>query len=211
MSEYSTRLRQGISALKLELSEEQITGLLAYHALLVKWNKAYNLTAVRDPMDMIDRHLIDSLPMLEYIDRDNIIDVGTGGGLPGMVIAICRPDVQVTLLDSNGKKTRFLQQVKMEQKLSNVTVVHSRLEEYFPEQKFDLITSRAFASLKDMVNWSHQLLAEGGHYLAMKGLHPEDELKEMPALAKLKTSIPLNVPFTDGERHLLILEQGESS
>ena len=205
MTEFSQRLHQGIAQLNLEISAEKIAQLLAYHALLVKWNKAYNLTAVRDPMEMIDRHLIDSLPMLAYIDRDNIIDVGTGGGLPGMIIAICRPDVSVTLLDSNGKKTRFLQQVKMELKLPNVTVVHSRLEEYFPERKFDLVTSRAFASLEDMVNWSHQLLADKGRYLAMKGLHPVDEVAALPSLAKLDKSIKLSVPFTQGERHLLVL------
>ena len=156
--QYQQRLLAGIEQLAIEVSAKQLAQLLEYHQLLVKWNKAYNLTAIRDAMEMIDRHLVDSLGIIDFVHAERLIDVGTGGGMPGVIIAIMCPDVQVTLLDSNGKKTRFLQQVKMQMQLENVTVVQSRLEAFAPAEKFQQITSRAFATLADMVEKSQQLL-----------------------------------------------------
>jgi len=203
--EFENRLKRGIKGLGLTLSEESVEKLLAFHELLVKWNKAYNLTSVRDPGEMIDRHLIDSLSMIEYLDDGNLIDVGTGPGLPGMVIALIRPDLPVWLLDSNGKKTRFLNQVKMMLKVDNATVVHHRLESWQSEVKFDQITSRAFATLSDMVGFSRHLLAEDGRFIAMKGLYPTDELAQLPQDIQIKAISPLTVPGTDGERHMVEL------
>lgn len=203
--EYKAQLEAGIRGLKLELSDSAVDRLLAYHQLLVKWNKAYNLTSVRDPREMIERHLIDSLSMLHEVQDTNLLDVGTGPGLPGMVVALVKPDLPVWLLDSNGKKTRFLNQVKMSLNVDNVTVVHHRLESWQPEQQFAQITSRAFATLSDMVAFSRHLLAEDGRFLAMKGLYPEAELAELPQDIEVSAVNPLHVPGTDGARHLVIL------
>jgi len=205
-SDFKARLMQGIGELEINVSHEQVDALLEYHRLLVKWNSAYNLTAIRNAMAMIDRHLVDSLGVIEYLsDIKRLIDVGTGGGMPGIIIAIMFPGMQITLLDSNGKKTRFLQQVKMSLKLENVTVVQSRLEAFDVSQDalFDCITSRAFATLKDMVEKSHQLLADNGQYLAMKGLYPTDEISQLPLGFKVNKVCPLSIPFADGERHLV--------
>jgi 16S rRNA (guanine527-N7)-methyltransferase len=202
---YSAQLERGVKALKLELSGEAIERLLAYHALLVKWNKAYNLTSVRDPGEMVERHLIDSLSMLHEVADTNLLDVGTGPGLPGMVIALVKPELPVWLLDSNGKKTRFLNQVKMTLKAENVTVIHHRLESWKPEQQFAQITSRAFATLSDMVAFSRHLLAHDGRFLAMKGLYPEDELAQLPEDIDVIAVDPLSVPGTTGARHLVKL------
>lgn len=206
MSEqYRSQLIRGAGALNLNLDDAVIDRLLAYHAMLVKWNKAYNLTSVRNPAEMIDRHLIDSLSLIPSLGDGNLIDVGTGPGLPGMVIALVRPDLPVWLLDSNGKKTRFLSQVKMTLKVENVTVVHHRLESWQPESQFAQITSRAFATLSDMVGFSRHLLAADGRFLAMKGLYPEAELAELPDDIEVLAVSPLTVPGTDGERHLVEL------
>jgi 16S rRNA (guanine527-N7)-methyltransferase len=202
---YSAQLERGVKALKLELSGEAIERLLAYHALLVKWNKAYNLTSVRDPGEMVERHLIDSLSMLHEVADTNLLDVGTGPGLPGMVIALVKPELPVWLLDSNGKKTRFLNQVKMTLKAENVTVIHHRLESWKPEQQFAQITSRAFATLSDMVAFSRHLLARDGRFLAMKGLYPEEELAQLPEDIDVIAVDPLSVPGTTGARHLVKL------
>ncbi|WP_119395144.1 16S rRNA (guanine(527)-N(7))-methyltransferase RsmG [Salinibius halmophilus] len=196
-------LMSGAKALDITLSEAQQSALLRYHALLVKWNKAYNLTAVRDPMEMVSRHLVDSLSVLPFIDRKTVLDVGSGGGMPGVMIAICQPDTQVVSLDSNGKKTRFLQQVKIDLQLDNFSVEHTRLEQYEPEQKFDMITCRAFASLRDMVNWSQQALADTGVWVAMKGVYPHDEIADLPAWAKVSKVTEIDVPQSDGERHIV--------
>ncbi len=202
---FKAQLEHGLQQLSLELSEEAVARLLAYHALLVKWNKAYNLTSVRDAAQMIDRHLIDSLSMVHTLSDGDLIDVGTGPGLPGMVIALIRPELKVWLLDSNGKKTRFLNQVKMSLGADNVTVVHHRLESWQPNVKFAQITSRAFATLSDMVSFSRHLLAPNGRFLAMKGQFPEAELAELPADVTVIAVNPLQVPGTDGERHLVEL------
>lgn len=195
---------KGIAGLNLQLSETQTGLLLRYLNLLVKWNKAYNLTAVRDPLEMINRHLIDSLSIVPYIDAKRLIDVGSGPGLPGIPLAICYPHLAVTTLDSNGKKTRFQLQAKAELGLENLTVVNERVENCNFEP-FDQVVSRAFASLQDMINWTHQLCREDGVFLAMKGLYPVDELSDLPDGYELKACHRLAVPETEGERHLLVL------
>lgn len=197
-------LKKGINKLGLELNDHQIDQLISYLNLLIKWNKAYNLTAVRDPLEMVNRHLIDSLSIVPYIKGKRIIDVGSGPGLPGIPMAICYPELPVTTLDSNGKKTRFQLQVKTELSLENLTIVNDRVEncEFEP---FDQVISRAFASIEDMIKWTHQLCSKEGVFLAMKGLYPEDELSALPDGFELKTCHRLQVPETDGERHLLVL------
>ena len=145
------QLEAGCAELGLDLSETQIRQLLDYLALLVKWNKVYNLTALRDPAQMLSKHLLDSLALIPYLDAESLLDVGTGAGLPGIPVAICRPQMAVTLLDSNAKKTRFLQQVKAELKLSNVTIVHGRVEQV-DLPKFAINTARAFASVCDIID-----------------------------------------------------------
>ncbi|SIQ92297.1 16S rRNA (guanine(527)-N(7))-methyltransferase RsmG [Marinobacterium stanieri] len=204
MQEYRELLLQGIKPLQIELTDTQIDQLLAYHGLLVKWNKAYNLTAVRDPAAMIGRHLIDSLSVLPWIGEGRLLDVGSGPGLPGIPLAICRPDLQVTTLDSNGKKTRFQVQVKAELGLDNLQVINGRVEAV-EEPPFDMVISRAFASLQDMLDLSGHLCAPSGVFLAMKGLYPDSEIEQIPSGYTLKESHRLELPVSDGERHLLVL------
>lgn len=202
-------LRQGLFDISLELSDQQVELLIAYLAEFDKWNKAYNLSAVRDPMEMVERHLLDSLvlaPLLAESNAQRIIDVGTGGGLPGIPLSIVFPDKQWVLLDSNGKKTRFLFQVKTSLKLSNVQVENTRVEAYQPNDLFDIVVSRAFASLEDMVTGTTHLLAEQGRFWAMKGIYPEKELRDCEKHAIVESAISLEVPNQDGERHLLILK-----
>jgi len=204
MDQLQQTLENGVQTMGLSLEPEQIEALMAYLQLLVKWNKAYNLTAVRDPQEMISRHLLDSLSVLPHLQNAPLIDVGSGPGLPGIPVAICRPDLAVTTRDSNSKKTRFQLQVKAELKLDNLTVIHSRVEKYNVEP-FPQVISRAFASLQDMVHWTHHLCAPDGVFLAMKGLYPEDELAQLPEEYQERNCHRLLVPGTDGERHLLIL------
>ena len=203
--QYLDLLQQRCQQMELSLTTEQYDQLLKYHGLLVKWNKAFNLTAVRDPLEMIDRHLVDSLSVLPHIDVERLIDVGSGPGLPGIPLAICRPDLPITLLDSNIKKSRFQFQAKAELGLENVEVIHDRVEKYKPDQLFDGVISRAFASLQDMIHWTDHLCSEQGIFLAMKGMYPVAELEQLPESIKLRQSVRLNVPGTDGERHLLML------
>ncbi|MBR9868528.1 MAG: 16S rRNA (guanine(527)-N(7))-methyltransferase RsmG [Oceanospirillales bacterium] len=205
MQQYRNLLEQQCHQIDLQLSDAQYEQLLKYHALLIKWNKAFNLTAVRSPEEMISRHLIDSLSVLPYIDVKNLIDVGSGPGLPGIPLAICLPDLPVTLLDSNIKKSRFQFQAKAELGLDNVTVIHERVEKYHPETPFDGVISRAFASLQDMLHWTSHLCSDTGVFLAMKGMYPEQEIELLPESINLRQSIRLTVPGTDGERHLLML------
>ena len=207
MTAYRSQIRAAAKLLKLAVSDAQVSQLLDYHGLLMKWNKAYNLTAVRDPQEMIHRHLVDSMTIIPHLLGTHLLDVGCGAGLPGFVIAILRPELQVTLLDSNGKKTRFCQQVKTELRLDNVTVVHSRLEEYAPKVKHDGITSRAFATLRDMTEKSVSCCAEGGYYLAMKGTFPTEELAELPPTILTEKVVSIHAPGQSGQRHLVILQQ----
>jgi 16S rRNA (guanine527-N7)-methyltransferase len=206
---HAEELSQGALELGVELSAQQHEQLLAYLALLIKWNKAYNLTAVRDPNEMVSRHLLDSLSVVPFVSEagDNWLDVGSGGGMPGIPLAILFPERQFTLLDSNGKKTRFLTQVKLELKLANLQVIHSRVEAFTPAVPFSGICSRAFSSLEDFSNWTRHLGDASTQWLAMKGVHPDDELQALPADFRLTATHVLKVPGCQGQRHLLILRR----
>ncbi|MFW3897623.1 16S rRNA (guanine(527)-N(7))-methyltransferase RsmG [Pseudomonas putida CSV86] len=206
-AKHAEELSTGARQLGLELSEFQQQKLLEYLALLIKWNKAYNLTAVRDPDEMVSRHLLDSLSVMSFIHSANWLDVGSGGGMPGIPLSILHPDKQVTVLDSNGKKTRFLTQVKLELKLDNLTVIHKRVEEFQPAQPFTGIISRAFSSMENFTNWTRHLGDSQTQWLAMKGLHPADELVALPADFKVDSEQALTVPGCQGQRHLLILRR----
>ncbi|MDD2759621.1 MAG: 16S rRNA (guanine(527)-N(7))-methyltransferase RsmG [Methylomonas sp.] len=199
-----TRLTTGLAELSLALSEPQIASLLAFIKLIEKWNKAYNLTAVREPLEMVDLHLLDSLAILPHLPTGRIADIGTGAGIPGIPLAICRPDYQFTLVDSNSKKTRFVQQAVLELKLTNVEVVHARVEQLMPATPFDAVLTRAFASLPDILRLTAHLLAEDGVLLAMKGQVPSDELAGIAGACQV---IPLHVPGIVAERCLIRLER----
>ncbi|WP_175500179.1 MULTISPECIES: 16S rRNA (guanine(527)-N(7))-methyltransferase RsmG [Pseudomonas] len=205
--QHADELTQGARELGVDLSEVQHEKLLGYLALLIKWNKAYNLTAVRDPDEMVSRHLLDSLSVVPYIQGERQLDVGSGGGMPGIPLAILFPDMKVTCLDSNGKKTRFLTQVKLELRLDNLEVIHSRAEAYRPELPFTGIISRAFSSLEDFTQWTRHMGDTQTRWLAMKGLHPADELVALPADFRLESAQALAVPGCQGQRHLLILRR----
>jgi 16S rRNA (guanine527-N7)-methyltransferase len=201
-------LTAGVRALKLDLDDKQIGQLLDYLALLSKWNAVYNLTAVRDPMEMVTLHLLDSLAAVPaFADAHNLLDVGAGGGLPGLVLAIARPDLRVSMIDTVHKKTAFLTQVKAELGLANVTVHTARVEQLQVQEKFDVITSRAFAELADFVNWSGHLLADGGRFIALKGVKPDDEIARLPAEWKVTEIRALTVPQLNAERHLIFIER----
>ena len=206
------QLIQGVEHLELNLSDHQIDQLADYIDLLMKWNKAYNLTAIRDPKEMVVKHLLDSLSIVSHIDDSPLLDVGTGPGLPGIPLAITRPDLDITLLDSNGKKTRFLTQAKVSLKLDNVTVIHGRVEDAVSasntdsDKRYKIVTSRAFASLSDMVTLARDTLATGGRFVAMKGVVPEEEISALPDWVSVEEIISLTVPNLDGERHLIILK-----
>ncbi|KXO07450.1 MULTISPECIES: 16S rRNA (guanine(527)-N(7))-methyltransferase RsmG [Marinobacter] len=203
------QLSDGLAAMNLSLSESQQQQLLAFLALLNKWNKAYNLTAVRDERVMVSRQLLDSLSILPWVTTDHLLDVGAGGGLPGIPLAIVFPEKRFTLLDSNGKKTRFLNQCVLELGLGNVEVIHGRAEDCQPDQPFTQISSRAFTALENLVTWCGQLLASEGEFLAMKGQYPDDEVAALPAGWQVESSHSLKVPGADGERHLLIVTRAE--
>lgn len=205
--QHSEELTLGARELGVELSESQHTQLLAYLALLIKWNKAYNLTAVRNPDEMVSRHLLDSLSVVRFIEGDRQLDVGSGGGMPGIPLAVLFPDMKITVLDSNGKKTRFLTQVKLELGLANLEVIHSRAEAFRPALPFNGIISRAFSSLEDFTQWTRHMGDGETRWLAMKGLHPADELVALPADFSLESAQALAVPGCQGQRHLLILRR----
>lgn len=191
--------------LGLVLSAQQDQQLQTYLDLLQRWNKVYNLTAVRDPAQMLPLHLWDSLAVVPFIQAESCLDVGSGAGLPGIPLAILRPNQEFTLLDTNGKKTRFIQQAALELGLTNLKVVQTRVEQWQPAQPFAAIISRAFASLADFVTVSGMHLAAKGRLYAMKGRYPESELAELPAGWRLARSHPLSVPGLEAERHLLEL------
>ena len=191
----------------ISLSDQQKQQLLALVGLLHKWNKAYNLTSVREPEAMLVRHILDSIVVAPYLNGCRFIDVGTGPGLPGLPLAIVQPDKQFVLLDSLGKRIRFIRQVILELGLKNVVAVQSRVEEFHDEAGFDGVLSRAFASLTDMLNWCHHLPAPHGAFLALKGLYPQDELAALPKGVVMVSSHPLHVPELDGERHLIVLKK----
>lgn len=205
-------LTMGVAQQTVPLSTSQMDGLMDYLALLAKWNRTYNLTAVRDPVQMVTQHLLDSLAILPAFDGvRNLLDVGSGGGLPGMVLAIwareSAPDMRVSMIDTVNKKTAFLTQVKAELGLANVTVFTGRVEQLEVAQKFDVITSRAFADLADFVNWSGHLLADDGRFIAMKGVQSELEESGLPAGWVITSRTPLCVPGLNAERHLITIER----
>ncbi|SFL93261.1 16S rRNA (guanine(527)-N(7))-methyltransferase RsmG [Marinobacter zhejiangensis] len=204
------QLQEGLVAMGLELPEQTQSQLLAFLALLNKWNRAYNLTAVRDPREMVSRQLLDSLSILPFIKADRILDVGSGGGLPGIPMAIVFPQRRFTLLDSNGKKTRFLNQCVLELGLDNVEVIHGRAEDCQPEQPFSQITSRAFTALANLVSWCGQLLQDDGEFLAMKGQFPDDEIAALPVGWQVVSHQPLDVPGCDGERYILTVARSKA-
>jgi 16S rRNA (guanine527-N7)-methyltransferase len=196
-------LASGIAQMHLQVSSDAQQKLLAYVQLLHKWNKVYNLTAVRDPQEMVTLHLLDSLSVLPYVNRKTLLDVGSGGGLPGIVLAICKPELQVTTIDTVQKKTIFMRQVKGELALHNLQVVHARVEQYQAEP-FDQIISRAFSELALFIKLTRHLLAKQGQWLAMKGLLPTQELASLSMQAT--NIIPLKVANLEAERHLLVFE-----
>jgi 16S rRNA (guanine527-N7)-methyltransferase len=199
VSEEQALLCEGAELMDILLTEKQTQQLLDYRALIQKWNKTYNLSAIRDPLESVKKHLIDSLSILPFINKGQLLDVGAGAGLPGIVIAIMRDDVSVTVLDSVGKKCRFMQVVKTELGLNNLSVVNSRVESYIPESLFSQITSRAFAEVDKTLSLTRHLLAEGGSYVLMKGDHADEER----AVDAKITSHSLNVPFVSDKRSLL--------
>jgi len=205
-----TRLQTGINELGLELSGFQRATMLEYIELLLKWNKVYNLTAVRDPAEMVVRHLLDSLAIAPWCTGQRLIDVGTGGGLPGIPLAILYPEKEIHLLDSNSKKTRFLFQVKTALNLKNITVHHARVESFTPIAQYDAVLSRAFASLADMVTGCGRLLNDSGQFIAMKGSLSGSELTSVEALDQISTVHELSVPGLDEQRHLVILSGKKS-
>ncbi|WP_293765931.1 16S rRNA (guanine(527)-N(7))-methyltransferase RsmG [uncultured Aquitalea sp.] len=197
-------LKAGLPALQLELSDAQLSLLDGYLTLLAKWNHTYNLTAVREEQRMVSYHLLDSLTLVPHLAGGNrLLDVGSGGGMPGIPAAIARPDLQVVVLDANHKKTTFLRQAVIELGLSNVEVITDRVEAYQPAEKFDRITSRAFSELTEFVKLTGHLLAEGGQYLAMKGVYPYEEISLLPADIAVSEVIPVQVPGLEAERHLV--------
>ncbi|EBW8169179.1 16S rRNA (guanine(527)-N(7))-methyltransferase RsmG, partial [Salmonella enterica subsp. arizonae serovar 18:z4,z23:-] len=187
----------------ISLTDHQKNHLVAYVGMLDKWNKAYNLTSVRDPAEMIVRHILDSIVVAPYLQGLRFIDVGTGPGLPGIPLAIVLPDAHFTLLDSLGKRVRFLRQVQHELKLENITPVQSRVEAYPSEPPFDGVISRAFASLSDMVSWCRHLPGDKGRFYALKGQLPEDEIASLPDNFSVESVEKLRVPQLEGERHLV--------
>jgi 16S rRNA (guanine527-N7)-methyltransferase len=201
-------LADGIKELGLDLDAERQGRLMDYLALMAKWNSVYNLTSLRDPMQMVTHHLLDSLAAVPAFDgARNVLDVGAGGGLPGIVLAIARPQMKVSLVDTVHKKTAFLTQVKAELGLANVTVYTARVEQLQVPELFDVITSRAFADLSDFVNWSGHLLASGGRFIALKGVAPPEEQQRLPQEWRAVESRPLRVPRLEAERHLVFIER----
>lgn len=202
---YQQTLLSGVAQLGLSVDEQAVNKLLAYHRLLIKWNKTYNLTAVRNPLHMVGRHLLDSLSLVPHIQGRRFIDVGTGAGLPGIVLAIVFPEYSFDLLDSNGKKTRFLTQAVAQLGLGNVRVHQCRVEQFLPGQPYEGVVTRAFSTLADMVQCCSHLLAQHGKFYAMKGIYPAQELSELEKTYKVNACHPLQVPGEEGARHLVVL------
>lgn len=198
------RLQQGLRDMNLDLAVSVREKLLIFLELLEKWNRVYNLTAVRDPEQMVPRHLLDSLSVLPHLHGARVLDIGTGAGLPGIPLALARPDLEFTLLDSNAKKTRFATQAMHELGLKNITIVQERVEKFHPATKFDTLIARAFASIPDMLAASRHLCAPHGRFLVMKGVFPQEELAAVidGYQAEVKA---LRIPGLDAARHLVIL------
>lgn len=203
----SKKIAQGINKLGLSVSEQQLSQFQEIIERLIKWNKAYNLTAIRDPEQMVILHLFDSLSIAPLLRPGRLLDVGTGPGYPGIPLAILEPNREYVLLDSNGKKTRYLKQLVHEMKLKQVTVLDSRVEQWQPDRPFDVIVSRAFASLQKMTDLTDHLLAEDGVWQAMKGENPVKEQASLPENIQLVSVEPVAVPLLNAERHLVTLKK----
>ena len=199
------KLENLLTQAEIQLTDLQKDQLIQLVQLLNKWNKAYNLTSVRDPQEMLVKHILDSLVVSPYLQGDRFIDVGTGPGLPGLPLAIINPDKQFVLLDSLGKRVSFIRNAVLKLRLTNVTPVLSRVEEYQPEEKFDGVLSRAFASLKDMTEWCHHLLSSDGLFYALKGIYHQEEVQNLNDIFIVEKVVSLDVPTLVGERHLVLL------
>ncbi|HTP95038.1 MAG TPA: 16S rRNA (guanine(527)-N(7))-methyltransferase RsmG [Burkholderiales bacterium] len=202
----AAQLAQGVAALGLDLPEALQARMLSYLALLQKWNRVHNLTAVREPRKMVSYHLLDSLAVLPHLEARTLVDVGSGAGFPGIPLALARPDWRVVLLDSNHKKAAFLRQATGELGLANVEVVCARANDWRPPHGFDVVISRAFAELPEFVALAAHLLAPGGVFAAMKGLYPFEEIEQLPDTCKLLRVVALQVPGLNAQRHLALLE-----
>jgi len=203
----SEKLEKLVKKTSLKLTKQQINLLIQYVELLTKWNKAYNLTSVRDPQEMLVKHILDSLVIGDKLVGEYFIDVGTGPGLPGIPLAILFPERHFVLLDSLGKRITFIRQVIYQLKLNNVKPVQARVEAYQADQPFDGVLSRAFASLTDMVTWCNHLINDNGRFYALKGQFPQDEIAQLPDNVNIETSYQLVVPELTGERHLIVLKK----
>lgn len=203
MEKCRTILQQGLQELNIEADEKKVDLLLAFIKLIEKWNKSYNLTAVRDREDMVRLHILDSLAILPFIEGDRIADIGTGAGLPGIPLAIFLPNVKFTLVDSNSKKTRFVQQAILELRLDNVSVIHSRVENMHVDECFSSVIMRAFSNLQDIIALTRHLISNQGIVLAMKGQNP---IEELTSLTEQYTVLPIKVPGVEAERCLIRIE-----
>jgi 16S rRNA (guanine527-N7)-methyltransferase len=205
------QLKRGLIALGLTLDRDTQQRLLDYIALIEKWNRVYNLTAIREPEKMVSHHLLDSLAVAPHLHAKRLLDVGSGAGLPGIPLALAKPDTHVTLLDSNHKKAAFLNQAVMELKLKNAEVCGERVESWQTQNRFDVIISRAFSDMGEFVRITRYLLAPGGMFAAMKGLHPYEEIDKLPPGCKVQQVLPLAIPGVEGARHLVLIGQDEQA
>jgi 16S rRNA (guanine527-N7)-methyltransferase len=201
----SLHLTEALRAMGLDPDSRQEAALLDYLGLLAKWNKTYNLTAIHEPERMLTHHLLDSLIIAPHVGGGPLLDVGSGAGLPGIPLAVMRPGLKVTLLDASQKKCGFMRQVAIELKLSDVTVVHGRVEDFRPAVGFPQVVSRAFSDLSEFVRLTRHLVADGGEWLAMKGLYPNEEIAQLKG-ARVSRDVPLHVPGLDADRHLIVME-----
>jgi 16S rRNA (guanine527-N7)-methyltransferase len=205
------QLKRGLIALGLTLDRDIQQRLLDYIALIEKWNRVYNLTAIREPEKMVSHHLLDSLAVAPHLHAKRLLDVGSGAGLPGIPLALAKPDTHVTLLDSNHKKAAFLNQAVMELKLKNAEVCSERVESWQTQNRFDVIISRAFSEMGEFVRITRHLLAPGGMFAAMKGLHPYEEIDKLPPGCKVQQVLPLAIPGLEGARHLVLIGQEQQA
>ena len=206
-AELRRRLEKGVAELGLSLGRDGANKLLQYLALLEKWNQVYNLTAIRDREKVVSAHLLDCLAVIPFLAGTRVLDAGSGAGLPGIPIAVARPDIQIALLDSNHKKAAFLRQAVADLQLRNATVICERLEEWHADEKFDCIISRAFAEIAEFIALAGHLLAPGGVFAAMKGVHPFDEIERLPPDFRVRQVHAFAVPGLDAERHLVLIER----
>ena len=202
----AAELAAGIAALSVDVSADAQQRLLDYLALVEKWNQAYNLTAVREPAKMLTHHVLDSLAVLPHVRGDHVLDVGSGAGLPGIPLALARPQWRVTLLDASHKKATFLRQAVIELRLANVDVVCDRVESWMPSRQFDTVVSRAFSDLPEFLALAGRLCAKTGVMIAMKGIYPHEELAQVPKEFCLRGVVPLHVPGLHAERHAALLQ-----